>query len=78
MKMLSQQIMNKKTKRLYDRMQHGIEKKQQKVDTLLQKRKALEEKEEEKDTGKLSAKKNDRKPSKSEVKNSNNKKMKKQ
>jgi pescadillo protein len=37
------QMMKKKTKRLYDRMQHGLEKKQQAVQSLLTKRKALEE-----------------------------------
>lgn len=37
------QMMKKKTKRLYDRMQYGIEKKQAQVQSLLQKRKALDE-----------------------------------
>lgn len=40
---MSMQMMKKKTKRLYDRMQYGIEKKQAQVQSLLQKRKALDE-----------------------------------
>ena len=35
--------MSKKTKRLYGRMQHGIEKKQQAVSTLQEKRKQIED-----------------------------------
>lgn len=42
LKDLSIQMMTKKTKRLYDRMQHGIQEKSQATEKLESKRKALE------------------------------------
>jgi pescadillo len=40
---LSHIMMNKKTKRLYGRMQHGLQKKQEQVDSLKEKRKSLDQ-----------------------------------
>jgi len=42
-KELSITMMNKKTKRLYSRMQYGIEKKQEETQKLVDKRRRLEE-----------------------------------
>jgi hypothetical protein len=46
---LSEGMMSKKTKRLYDRMQHGISKKKDFVESLEDKRRAIEEQQQEKD-----------------------------
>lgn len=54
-KELSMTMMNKKTKRLYSRMQYGIEKKQEETQKLVDKRRKLEEKEQELEQPKATA-----------------------
>jgi hypothetical protein len=79
--MLSMQMMKKKTKRLYDRMQHGIGKKQEQIDSLLQKRKAIEddadEPEEESNGEQEDEKKNKTSNNNKKAKTTNNNKGKK-
>jgi hypothetical protein len=45
--MLNEGMMSKKTKRLYDRMQHGISKKREFVENLEDKRRVMEEQQSE-------------------------------
>jgi hypothetical protein len=52
MKELTTSMMKKKSKRLYDRMQYGIGKKQDQITSLEEKRKALEEKNTNSNSGK--------------------------